>query len=248
MFVDIYTIFCRRRSPRRSSSWARTLGIAKRMKAGPATFHDFDSRFPVDDQIRDYRQIYLPPNPPLEAFTTPNQANELAKVANDGMAGAGAGSIPTASGLCRGAAHARGRALGRRRQARHERAWRQGHPAFSPTSTASRSTPRNTSRSLPLRQNTNLPIWLHPTRTADFPDYTTEKFSRYEMWWCFGWPYETSVARRGWCLPASSTAFRDQDHHPHGGGMIRSMTRRIQNGLASLGAVQGRGLQCVLSP
>ncbi len=40
----------------------------------------------------------------------------------------------------------------------------------------------------------DLPIWLHPARTAAMTDYSAEPRSRYEMWWCFGWPYETSVA------------------------------------------------------
>ena len=40
----------------------------------------------------------------------------------------------------------------------------------------------------------DLPILLHPARGANFPDYLTEKKSKYEMWWAFGWPYETSVA------------------------------------------------------
>src|SRR5262249_56041743 len=40
----------------------------------------------------------------------------------------------------------------------------------------------------------DLPIWLHPARTAAMTDYAAETKSRYEMWWCFGWPYDTSVA------------------------------------------------------
>jgi predicted TIM-barrel fold metal-dependent hydrolase len=39
-----------------------------------------------------------------------------------------------------------------------------------------------------------LPIWLHPARGANFPDYLSEDRSLYEIWWTFGWPYETSVA------------------------------------------------------
>jgi predicted TIM-barrel fold metal-dependent hydrolase len=39
----------------------------------------------------------------------------------------------------------------------------------------------------------DLPVWVHPTRTAKFPDYPVEQKSKYEMWWLFGWPYETSV-------------------------------------------------------
>jgi predicted TIM-barrel fold metal-dependent hydrolase len=36
-------------------------------------------------------------------------------------------------------------------------------------------------------------IWVHPSRNAAFPDYQTEDKSRYEIWWVFGWPYETSA-------------------------------------------------------
>jgi aminocarboxymuconate-semialdehyde decarboxylase len=45
-----------------------------------------------------------------------------------------------------------------------------------------------------LMAQLDLPIWLHPARGADFPDYKSEKKSHYEIWWTFGWPYETSVA------------------------------------------------------
>ena len=39
----------------------------------------------------------------------------------------------------------------------------------------------------------NLPIWLHPVLTSKFADYPTETKSKYEIWWLFGWPYETSA-------------------------------------------------------
>jgi predicted TIM-barrel fold metal-dependent hydrolase len=39
----------------------------------------------------------------------------------------------------------------------------------------------------------DLPIWVHPVRTSKFLDYPGEQKSKYEMWWLFGWPYETSV-------------------------------------------------------
>ena len=38
------------------------------------------------------------------------------------------------------------------------------------------------------------PIFLHPARGATFADYPVEKKSKYEIWWTFGWPYETSAA------------------------------------------------------
>jgi predicted TIM-barrel fold metal-dependent hydrolase len=40
----------------------------------------------------------------------------------------------------------------------------------------------------------DLPIWMHPTRGPSMTDYASEKKSRFEIWWLFGWPYETSAA------------------------------------------------------
>lgn len=40
----------------------------------------------------------------------------------------------------------------------------------------------------------DLPVWMHPTRTAESADYRSEDRSEYEVWWALGWPYETSVA------------------------------------------------------
>src|SRR5438067_838674 len=38
------------------------------------------------------------------------------------------------------------------------------------------------------------PLFLHPARGASIPDYPGEPKSKYEIWWTFGWPYETSAA------------------------------------------------------
>jgi uncharacterized protein len=83
----------------------------------------------------------------------------------------------------------------------------------------------------------DLPIWLHPARTAAMPDYPSEAKSRYEMWWCFGWPYDTSVAM---CRLVFSGLF---DRHPgikivthHCGGMIPYFDGRVGPGLDVLGA------------
>jgi len=38
------------------------------------------------------------------------------------------------------------------------------------------------------------PLLLHPARGANVADYVGETTSKYEIWWTFGWPYETSAA------------------------------------------------------
>jgi aminocarboxymuconate-semialdehyde decarboxylase len=40
----------------------------------------------------------------------------------------------------------------------------------------------------------DLPIWIHPYRGADSADFKSEDKSLYEIWWTFGWPYDTSAA------------------------------------------------------
>jgi aminocarboxymuconate-semialdehyde decarboxylase len=68
-------------------------------------------------------------------------------------------------------------------------------------------------------------------------DYASEKKSRFEMWWCFGWPYETSVAM---CRLVFNGVF---DRYPnlkvithHLGGMIPYFDGRVGAGLDVLGA------------
>jgi uncharacterized protein len=40
----------------------------------------------------------------------------------------------------------------------------------------------------------DLPVWIHPIRGPNFPDFTSETVSEDEIWFTFGWPYETSAA------------------------------------------------------
>jgi aminocarboxymuconate-semialdehyde decarboxylase len=39
----------------------------------------------------------------------------------------------------------------------------------------------------------DLPVWVHPMRGANFPDYAGEASSENEIWFTFGWPYETTA-------------------------------------------------------
>jgi len=39
----------------------------------------------------------------------------------------------------------------------------------------------------------DLPVWVHPMRGPNFPDYASEQTSEAEIWFSFGWPYETSA-------------------------------------------------------
>ena len=60
--------------------------MGKRIRNIPL-LHDLDGRFRVMDGFGDdYQQILSLPSPPLEALAGPQQAAELARIANDGLA------------------------------------------------------------------------------------------------------------------------------------------------------------------
>ncbi len=39
----------------------------------------------------------------------------------------------------------------------------------------------------------DLPVWVHPMRGPQFADYASEQSSEDEIWFSFGWPYETTA-------------------------------------------------------
>ena len=80
------------------------------------------------------------------------------------------------------------------------------------------------------------PILLHPARGAGFPDYPGEQKSRYEIWWTFGWPYETSAAMQRLVFSRlfdRLPAIRIVTHHL--GAMIPYFEGRIGYGLDQFG-------------
>ncbi len=70
--------------------------------------------------------------------------------------------------------------------------------------------------------------WLHPTRSAIWPDYLTERESRYGIWWSLGWPYETAAAMARLVYAGHMERFpglKVITHH--GGGMIPHFSGRL---------------------
>jgi uncharacterized protein len=98
-------------------------------------------------------------------------------------------------------------------------------------------------------EQVGLPVWLHPLRGADMPDYKTESRSQYEIWWTFGWPYETAAA-------LSRLVFSGiMDRYPglkvichHYGGMVPFAEGRVGHGWDQLGSrTTGEDLSGVLA-
>lgn len=83
----------------------------------------------------------------------------------------------------------------------------------------------------------NKAIWIHPIRTCFSGDYPGEPLSKYELFWSFGWPHETSV-----CIGrlVFSGLFEKWPQIKvithHGGGTLPLMEGRLTEGIADLGA------------
>ncbi len=209
--------------------------MQKRMREIPVLV-DLELRFRIMDQFGDYQQILTLASPPLEVFGDPKTSPELARIANDGMAELVAkhpDRFPAfVASLPMNNADASVAELDRAVRDLKAR----GVQIFSNVN----GRPLDEPEFRPLFERMaahDLPIWLHPARPASFSDYPSEKKSRYEMWWVFGWPYETSVAMGRIVFSGLFDAFPDLKiitHHT--GAMVPYFEGRVGPGLDQLGA------------
>jgi predicted TIM-barrel fold metal-dependent hydrolase len=191
--IDIFTHIS---PPGFSEAVARVAGglkdIGKRSRGVPM-LHDLDIRFRVMDTFPGYQQVLSVPTPPIELFAQPDDAVELARIANDSMAElvtkhpdrfvAFAAALPmNVPDAAARETHRVVKELGAKAIQIHSNIL--GKPLIA-------------AEFLPIFEamtGYDLPILLHPYRGADFPDYLSEQSSEFEIWWTFGWPYDTSAA------------------------------------------------------
>jgi predicted TIM-barrel fold metal-dependent hydrolase len=177
----------------RMKSLARDQGAIKRWLNIPVLY-DLSARLKMMDAFPGYQQLLTLSNPPIEFVAGPDQSPALAELANDGMAeivdrhpdrfpgfvaSLPMNNIPAAL-------------------AEMDRAIESLGACGIQIYTNVNGRPLDEPEFWPIFERATLhhdvPIWMHPARGANFPDYLTEKKSKFEIWWTFGWPYETSAA------------------------------------------------------
>ena len=209
--------------------------IGKRMRGIPM-LADLDIRFRVMDRFEDYHQILSLPTPPIEMFAGPEHALDLAKAANDGMAELVRRYPDRFPGFV--AALPLGqpdRAVRELRRAVGDLGAR-GFQIFSNIA----GQPITALEFLPLFETMveyDLPIWIHPYRGPEMPDFKTEDRSEFEIWWTFGWPFDTSAAMARLVFAGYFDRFptlKIITHHM--GAMIPYFAGRIGPGWDQLGA------------
>ncbi|HWM81693.1 MAG TPA: amidohydrolase family protein [Pseudolabrys sp.] len=233
MRIDAYTHFIPKRVFEKLVESGHA-DIGKRMRGIPSV-HDMDVRNRVVDSFPDYAQILSYAMPPLEYLATPDKVEDFAKIINDGLAEICA-KDPTRYPGWVAQAPMSGPDAGVRES---ERALKNGalgvqiytnvhgkpldRPEFEPFFAA--------------MNNTGKPVWIHPARNAKHPDYMDESKSKYEIWWAFGWSYETATAM------ARLVFSRTLDKYPdlklivhHFGGIVPMLEGRIGPGWDQIGA------------
>jgi len=157
--------------------------------------HDLDVRFRMLEEFgSDYRQVLSLSAPPIESINPDPQITiDLARLANDSMADLVRMHPDRFPGFIASLPlnHPDESVLELERAVTALGAF--GVQIFSNVN----GLPLDDPRFFPLFETSarlRCPIFLHPARGARTADYPGEDKSKYEIWWTFGWPYETSVA------------------------------------------------------
>jgi predicted TIM-barrel fold metal-dependent hydrolase len=155
--------------------------------------YDLDARFRIMDKFEPLRQVLTLAWPKLEEVAGPDKAPDLARQANDEMAElvlkypdrfVSAIAILPMNNL--------DEALKEADRAIKDLKFR-GVYIYSNIN----DKPLDLPEFFPLYEKMSkydLPIYIHPMRDIDQPEYRTEKASKYLMYSTFGWPYETTAA------------------------------------------------------
>lgn len=155
------------------------------------TLWDVDARLALLDAFDGLAQVLSLANPPIELIGPPERTPDIARMANDALADicgkhpdrfpAFIASLPMNNVDASLAEIDRAIGIGAR-----------GIQVFTNVA----GEPLSAAKYRPVFQRMvqhDLPVWVHPMRTAQFADYASEKTSEDEIWFSFGWPYETTA-------------------------------------------------------
>ena len=190
--IDIFTHFV---PPALTDYLAKTrLGaVATPRWRNIPTLVDIDAHFRLMDTFDDYVQIPSIANPPIEAFGSPAQTPEIARVANDLMADMCEKHRDRFPGFVANLPMNNPDAAVIEARRAVAELGASGCLMYSNVLGA----PLSEDRFYPIFETMaalDRPVWIHPIRGPDNPDYRTEDKSLHELWFTFGWPYETALA------------------------------------------------------
>lgn len=212
----------------------RPLHMLERALAMPV-MNDLDARLRLMDRFPGYRQMPCLVSPPLEAIAGPREAAELARRANDSMAAMAARHPDRFPGFFASLALNHAEAMLTEASRAVTELGACGVQIFTNMNGTAIDTPPFMDL-FALMAELDRPLLLHPTIGMDAPDYAGETYSRYELWWALGWPYETSKAMYRLVFAGVFDRWPElKIITHHGGGLIPMVEGRLGTGLESYG-------------
>jgi uncharacterized protein len=155
------------------------------------TLWDVDARLALLDAFDGLQQVLSLANPPIELIAPPDRTPQIARMANDALAEicgkhrdrfpAFVASLPMNNVEASLAEIDRALGIGAR-----------GVQVFTNVAGEPLSLPKYRPIFARMAER-DLPVWVHPMRGAQFADYASETASENEIWFSFGWPYETTA-------------------------------------------------------
>jgi len=208
--------------------------MQKRTRAVPCLY-DLDVRFRIMERFEGYVQVLTLSSPPIEAFGGPDVTRDLARLANDEMAELVRRYPDRFVGFSASLPMNDPDAAVREAERAINDLGALGVQIFTNVN----DLPLDDPRFEPLfarMAELDRAIWVHPARTARFPDYLGEDRSKYEMWWVFGWPYETALFMSRLIFSGHLDRYRGlRILTHHAGGMVPHLAGRIGPGLDQFG-------------
>jgi predicted TIM-barrel fold metal-dependent hydrolase len=234
--LDSYAHILPRAYFERMAALAKDKGAIKRWLTIPVLY-DLDARLKMMEEFPGYQQLLTLSSPPIEMVAGPDESPALARLANEEMArirdahpdkfpafvaSLPMNNVPAALEEMEYAIDT----LGAR-----------GIQVFTNVN----GRPLDEEEFLPLFEAAvnryDVPVWMHPARGPGMTDYASEKKSKYEIWWTFGWPYETSAAMTRMVFSGFFDRWPDLKvitHHM--GAMIPFFDGRVGPGLDQFGS------------
>jgi uncharacterized protein len=215
-------------------STAAAANIRRRVSKIPSLV-DLDVRFAQMDEFDDYRQLINIAAPPVEDLGSPAISREMARIGNDALAELVERHPDRFAGFfaCLPMDDAEAAV------AEADYACSQLGAKGVQIYTHVHGRPMDEERLEPFyarMAELDKVVQVHPCRNANWPDYPSERQSKYEIWWVFGWEYDLSAFMSrivfGGVLERYPT-LKFLIHH--GGSMIPHFAGRVGPGWDQLG-------------
>lgn len=246
MKIDIYSHILPKKYKEALYRYSDKFSLEKDIHQLRPSLTNNEDRFRLLDQHEDMVQVLVVTNPPLEQAVPPQTAVDLARLCNDEVAElvskfpkryiAAVANLPMNN--VKAALKETERAI--------EELGLKGIQIYS----SIQGKPISSKEFMPLYElmvHYDLPIWIHPVRTIDVPDYPTEKNSYYGISNMFGWPFDTTAAMTRLIFAGIFEKFPNIKFITHhAGGMVPYFAARIvvhqNNALQRLGLKRYEGL------